>query len=354
MSTEREMIGGHEIRKPGDQVRRRRAFTLIEMITVLTIIILVLAIAIPVWNALMGGTNTAAAQNEISAFISNARADAIYNRQIIGVCFFVDPNTQQTAMAEVQVQPLNQGGTITPLFTPNGLPPYALPANGLVNSLELVNNPDPNTPGNTIFYRDVTLLPKGVGVGLNNNTYTYNQYNQWGGPNSGNYPELDRYRRLGAIMFAPDGTLITIPFGIPLKEQFTLTGATTENLLCQRVGMYYPAGGGSDMGSNVTPNAGNALLPLTSSVGLVVFDEDAYRAQHAYLTVNASGTATTIGDGAQFNDWDMNYYFFTAASPTNPIYETSYADKFIEENWIDQNGIALLVNPFNGSLIKAK
>ena len=43
-----------------------------------------------------------------------------------------------------------------------------------------------------------------------------------------------------------------------------------------------------------------------------------------------------------------------AASPTNPIYETSYADKFIEENWIDQNGTALLVNPFNGSLIKAK
>ena len=79
------------------------------MITVLTIIILVLAIAIPVWNALMGGTNTAAAQNEISAFISNARADAIYNRQIIGVCFFIDPNTQQTAMAEVQVQTLKQG-----------------------------------------------------------------------------------------------------------------------------------------------------------------------------------------------------------------------------------------------------
>ncbi len=79
-------------------------FTLIEMITVLTIIILVLAIAIPVWNALMGGTNVAAAQNQISALLANARADAIYNRQTIGVCFFIDPKTQQTAMAEVQVQ----------------------------------------------------------------------------------------------------------------------------------------------------------------------------------------------------------------------------------------------------------
>ncbi len=51
----------------------------------------------------------------------------------------------------------------------------------------------------------------------------------------------------------------------------------------------------------------------------------------------------------------MNYSLTTAPSeairlPTSGVVE----DKFIEEHWIDQNGIALMVNPFNGSLIRAK
>src|SRR5580698_5484628 len=122
------------------------------MITVLTIIIIVLAIAIPIWDALMNGTNLAAAQNQIAALISNARADAIYNRKTIGVCFFIDPRTQQTAVAEVQVQTLWQppypGGVgaapaYTALFQPTVTTAFA-PDNGPTNSLELVNNPDPN------------------------------------------------------------------------------------------------------------------------------------------------------------------------------------------------------------------
>ena len=98
----------------------KRGFTLIEMITVLTIIIIVLAIAIPIWDALMNGTNLSAAQNQISAFISNARTDAIYNRQTIGVFFYVNSKTQQTGMAEVQVQTLYQANPYTgtgPVYT---------------------------------------------------------------------------------------------------------------------------------------------------------------------------------------------------------------------------------------------
>ncbi|MGD0389436.1 MAG: prepilin-type N-terminal cleavage/methylation domain-containing protein [Tepidisphaeraceae bacterium] len=350
----------------------RRGFTLIEMITVLTIIIIVLAIAIPVWNALMGGTNLAAAQNQISAFLSNARTDAIYNRQTIGVFFFIDPKTTQTAMAEVQVQTLWQipypgtGGTrtYTSLFQPGswtaGPPPTYAPStavNGQVNSIELVNNPDPNTPGNYIFYRDIVLLPKGVGVALNNRTYAYNNYNSASPPqyspgvwNPASFPlPLDRYLRLGVIMFNPDGTLANIPFAIPLYEYFTSQQYTnnqySENLLCQRIGMF-----NSDIASNVPPPAGSSnpsVFPLWSSVGLVVYDHDAYLNQHA--------TATTLvpGDGLQFTDWDMNYYLYTAAYPGG-VPQPSAADKFIEESWIDQNGTALLVSPNSGSLLKGK
>src|SRR5208337_2446529 len=152
-------------------------------------------------------------------------------------------------------------------------------------SIELVNNPDPNTPGNFVFYRDVVLLPKGVGVALNNNTLTYNQNNQWNyNPIitniTGNvgYPPLDRYMRLGAIFFASDGTLTSIPFAIPLWECLTVTqytNATTnpfppQNLLGARIGM----SGNTDLASNIYPPAMNSPyppihVPLMSSVGLV-------------------------------------------------------------------------------------
>src|ERR1700728_2310468 len=253
----------------------RRGFTLIEMITVLTIIIIVLAIAIPIWDAMMNGTNLAAAQNQISAFISNARADAIYNRQTIGVFFYIDPKSQQTGMAEVQVQTLYQqkpyGGATGPIYTSQFIPGtwtstvgafswsnwQAYPSNppwttltasnnGPTYSLEMVNNPDPTNPGSFVFYRDVVLLPKGVGVALNNSTYTYNSNGLWNFSTAGNpppawpagggFPPLDRYLRLGCIMFTPDGTLASIPFAVPYYEAFTLnqynavTSGTTQPL----------------------------------------------------------------------------------------------------------------------------
>ncbi len=346
------VIGHLPTQRTNDKGQRSSlsGFTLIEMITVLTIIILVLAIAIPVWNALMGGTNVAAAQNQIAAVLANARADAIYNRQTIGVCFFIDPKTQRTAMAEVQVQTLwqNGTGTLTNLFTPNA--PSA--ADGQVNSLEMVNNPDPNNAGSFVFYRDVVLLPAGVGVALNNNTYTYNQYNVW--TTGGTFPPVDRYRRLGAIMFAADGTLTTIPFAVPAQEQFTSTSTAVNSLLCQRMGMNYPYGGPYyDLGSLALSPSAQQSLALTSSVGLVVFDEDAYLTQHASMQVN--GSPPTIGDGSPFSNLDMNYTLTPNASSINPSPGTTFpADKFIEENWIDKNGVALMVNPVNGSLIKAK
>jgi prepilin-type N-terminal cleavage/methylation domain-containing protein len=341
----------------------RRGFTLIEMITVLTIIILVLAIAIPVWNALMGGTNVASAQNQISAFLANARADAIYNRRATGVCFYIDPKTQRTAMAEVQVQTLYQtpygGGpaTYTSLYKPTV---FGGADNGPTNSIELVNGPDPNTAGNFIFSRDVTLLPAGVGVALNNNTYTYYQNIQWG-YNPKTLPPLDRYLRLGVIMFGPDGTLATIPFAIPFFDTFTSTTPVAphppDNLLCQRLGMVY-SGTPYDIASDVSVPAGSGppnQIPLVSSVGLVVFDHDAYLTQHASLTINFSGSPKAIGDGLAFTDYDMDYVLYTnPSSPTTPSYQANPDDKFIEENWIDKNGTALMVSPFNGSLIKAK
>jgi type II secretory pathway pseudopilin PulG len=375
------------------QLATRPAFTLIEMITVLTIIIIVLAIAIPIWDALMNGTNVSAAQNQISAFLANARADAIYNRQQIGVFFYLDQKSGQFAMAEVQVQPLywsaSPPGSVqgtTPLFWPGTWTAGPTPAwsasnivpytnDGPVYSLELVNNPDPNSPGNYIFYRDPVLLPKGVGVVLNSNTYGYNLYNVWSNNstwdgNNPNAPALDRYQHLGCIMFNSDGTLASIPIGIPYYETFYngQPNAPQESQLCSRIGMYSNNNNYLDFGSIVN-NSGNtpAVVPLMSSPGLVIFDHDAYLAQHCNPTQvmsDASGTPTetTIGGGnppAQFGDADLEIStsgtIGTPPTTTPPAASSLQAgDKFLEESWIDQNGIAFLVNPSDGSLIRSK
>jgi hypothetical protein len=47
-------------------------------------------------------------------------------------------------------------------------------------------------------------------------------------------------------------------------------------------------------------------------------------------------------------------YSLTGATAAPTAGSTQAQDKFIEESWIDQNGTAYLVSPFNGSLIKAK
>jgi hypothetical protein len=69
---------------------------------------------------------------------------------------------------------------------------------------------------------------------------------------------------------------------------------------------------------------------------------------------NNPPTQTTIGDGAQFSDTDLNY---TIANPppAAPLVDGYAAqDKFIEEAWIDKNGTAFLINPTSGALIQAK
>jgi type II secretory pathway pseudopilin PulG len=378
---------------------RAGGFTLVEIMVVLSIIILILAVGMPVWHAMTGNNSVAAAQNQVAAALANARGDAIYHRQTIGVLFFIDPVNDQTAMAEVQVQTLYQyayapsGGaaptsySMTPLFQPqDSTGPFD---NGAVYSLERVNYPDPNTPppavnlpGTYVFYRDIILLPKGVGVALNNDTFTYNAFNTYNLAASV-YPALDRYRRLGCIMFAPDGTLTSLPFGIPYHEMFDPTYVNspiftakppgTANLVCLRLGFPIQFAMSStpfDVGSNVvgpTISGVKQLIPLRSSPGLVIFDRDAYKSQRCQWMNPA--TNTVIGDGLPFNEWDLNYYLFNANSSAanNEMNLTNYcnqyatsgspapaADKFIEEQWIDQNGVALLVSPFNGELIKAK
>ena len=75
------------------QPRRRRArsaFTLTEMLVILGVIIIILAIALPAFNAVQGSRSVEAGQNIVSASLGRARAEAIRRGVTCGAYFFVD------------------------------------------------------------------------------------------------------------------------------------------------------------------------------------------------------------------------------------------------------------------------
>ena len=108
-----------------------RAFTLIEILIVIGIIVLLIALAVPALALISGSNSINGAENNLSALLGRARADAIALQKHTGVLFFIDPATQQAMMAEVQES------------SRNGIPSEYV-------ALDLV--PD----------RDFVALPKGV------------------------------------------------------------------------------------------------------------------------------------------------------------------------------------------------
>jgi len=331
--------------------RIRRAFTLIELMIVLSIIVIVVAMAIPVWSTLSGNNSVATATNQIAAMLGNARADALYNHQMTGVFFFLDPTTGQFAMAEVQADlaPQGAGGGYYPSYTPATMSPNgaAAAADGPVTPLEMVNYLSSSAPAKStptsqqyIFYRDVVLLPSGVGVALSNNSNPYG---------SSPAPGLDRYLRCGAIMFDATGVLTTIPYAVPMVRQTPYivrenpTAPTNVDQLAVRLGLTNNAAtfSNGDLASRIAPTPPSTnVLPLISQTGLLVYDHNAYLNQR---------TTNGTSPNQAFTDGDLQ-----CELPANANTIVTTANKIDEENWLDQNGVAFLVSPFNGSLIKAR
>lgn len=87
--------------------RIRRAFSLAELLIVIGIIVLVLAMAVPAFNALTGSRSIESATNAISASLSRARLAAIQAQQPRGLVFYRDANNDRIAMALAGLNPTN-------------------------------------------------------------------------------------------------------------------------------------------------------------------------------------------------------------------------------------------------------
>src|SRR5690606_18714802 len=72
------------------------------ILVVLTIIVLVMALAVPAFNVLTGSNSLAAAENRVSAMLGVARARALAEQREMGLFFYLNPSDQRVAMVLVE------------------------------------------------------------------------------------------------------------------------------------------------------------------------------------------------------------------------------------------------------------
>jgi prepilin-type N-terminal cleavage/methylation domain-containing protein len=81
---------------------QRRGFTLTEMLIVIGIIVLVLALSVPTFRLITGSRSVDAAYNQVSAFISRARTEAMAGQRTMGVAVYRDNASGRFVLAIVE------------------------------------------------------------------------------------------------------------------------------------------------------------------------------------------------------------------------------------------------------------
>ena len=80
----------------------RPAFTLVEMLVVVAIMVLAMTLAIPAIRSLTGSRSLDAAENKVSSYVAMTRAEAIGLQRIEGVLFFLDTTTDRVGCIAVK------------------------------------------------------------------------------------------------------------------------------------------------------------------------------------------------------------------------------------------------------------
>ncbi len=282
----------------------RPGFTLTEVLIVIGIIVLVLALAVPALDIISGSRSINGAENQVSAMLGRVRANAIGVERDTGVFFFIDPATERVTLAEVQNVSESSSEPIL---------------------LDIVAD------------RDFLTLPKGVGMQLIDNAdFTvgtpperaddgYIGFNNII-PSEPNDPSPTRYG--GVILFDSKGRLVSKAYGF---LALLPSGENTQIFNVIWTGKTVPSPGDVDPPDvDLIPPTVVTVAPnnvTRSAFGLILFDLEAFLnngdhedPQVAIGTNNYAGANGDIG----------------------------------EETWLDQNSVPLMINRYNGTLVRGE
>jgi hypothetical protein len=223
------------------------------MMVVIGIIVMILALAVPLFSVLRGGRSVDAGQNIVSATLERARARAIWLQEGRGVLFFDDQTVGKTAMLIVKMDP-----------------------NGTLRLDQQGQEPE--------------YLPSGIGAAF-----------VWPGGAGDSKGKVARsYHPYGLVMFDGQGRAETVSYR--LSSTTDLGTQYKNNLDGSGLKVFTGLGGGSEY----------------SEVAVVLFDRRLLAEQDK------------------------------GSSPNGYEYSTA------QQDWLDNNALALVVNRYNGTLLRGE
>jgi prepilin-type N-terminal cleavage/methylation domain-containing protein len=305
-----EFVSDFDIRNSG--FRRPGGFSLTELLVVIGIIVLAMALAVPALNLISGAKSTAQAQNLIGVLLAQARNEAIGLQQNRGVMFYLDPADQR--VRAVLVQEVD--------------PPDPPPANTTNIDIYLGLVPD----------RDVLSLPKGVGLQVVDSavvTGTPGQRSDDGyiGFNKKFYQSSNEtYTPYGGvILFDSKGLLVSKAYAFKTHEPNpSVDGYTPMAVLLWHDDPNFdstqPYNNNLRYDNVIPGDPTNVTRIVKSAFGFVLYDLESFK--------NAGGT-----DGDSQIDTTLQPYANTERD---------------EEIWLDNNSVPVLINRYNGALVKGE
>lgn len=381
----------------------RAAFTLTELLIVIGIMVLMLVLAIPTMSLLSGSRSIGAAQNQVNAMLAVARVGAMgaaqgaaspggigmvsasnLTQQVEGVFFYIDVSTGRRMMQLVQ----NRSDPLAPSL--NTAEASTIASNHIDVYLDCVPNTEP------------VALPAGVGIAfisevcqpssglpadryigfntVNNGSYnksngqrvtgvrTYNDPGNIYGPANGGTGGV---RWGDVILFDTTGTPVALRWGLRVTTATYVSNTNSTHYYFTAMGrLLYgvpdaSAGIQQDGNLSIYPdliprdptkvqnNSSNTanttqVFPLRSAQAFVLFDKASYDSKGFIVDQLAPATDPSNDESnlTIFNDPTVGWDSPSSAPPGS----ISYA----RMAWLDNNTTALMVNRYNGTLIRAE
>ena len=271
--------------------QRRAAFTLVELLTVIAIMVIVAAISIPAFAVMFAGNNMVQAKNQLSAAVAGARTLAIENHTEVALIFFEEPgHTAETAYAYEQLSP-GQGGQgtgTTQYFQP--MPQESvqyLPKGVYVATLVGTADSDGTNNADNGFAMPPQQLPAISGTAA---TLYQPNATPWA------IGSTNQAAPLRAIVFDGDGHLVIVNSMITQEpEQIDQPGTTTAITWWNGIGTGTPNNGeyfGPSAPGFVLYQPGNWPNPL--QVGGVTVSPGTYLADNSDITMISTYTGNVI------------------------------------------------------------